>query len=104
MGVSGSLSFVPGGGDPGAGEVVVAAKKRVLKAVKSADSTLGRAVSTVTLLLLLPGSKFLILWLTEVAFGGAVKLGGFFAVTGLIVVLMLARGLVRRLLTRPAEQ
>jgi hypothetical protein len=33
-------------------------------------------------------------------FGDAVQLGGFFAVTGLIVVLMLARAGTRRLLAR----
>ena len=83
-------------------EVVTAAKKRVLGAMKSADSRGRRAVSVATLVLLLPGSKFVVIWLTELAFGGAVKLGGFFAVTLLIFVLMFARGLVRRLLA-PSE-
>jgi len=83
-------------------EVVTAAKKRVLGAMKSADSRGRRAVSVATLVLLLPGSKFVVIWLTELAFGGAVKLGGFFAVTLLIFVLMFARGLVRRLLV-PSE-
>lgn len=84
-------------------EVVMAVKKRTLKALKGANSFPGRLVSVVTLGLLLPGSKLVILWLTELAFGGAVKLGGFFAVTGVIIVMMLARGLVRRLLVIEAH-
>lgn len=80
-------------------EGVTALKKRALERMKSADSLGSRAISIATLVLLLPGSKFAILWLTELVFGSSVKLGGFFAVTLVIVVLMLARALVRRLLS-----
>lgn len=51
-------------------------------------------------MLVLPGSKFLVLELVDLVFGDAVRLGGFFAVTALIIVLMLARGGVRRLFER----
>ena len=79
-------------------EVITWAKKRAKLRFKRADSVLARLISIGTLVLLLPGSKFAILWLTEFVFGGAVKLGGFFAVTLLIVVLMLSRAAVRRVL------
>lgn len=79
-------------------EIITWAKKRALQKFKRADSVLARVISIGTLVLLLPGSKFAILWLTELVFGGAVKLGGFFAVTLLIVVLMLSRAAVRRVL------
>ena len=61
----------------------------------------GRAIGLATLLLLMPGSKFLVLWLVDVIFGDAVNLGGFWLVTGLIITLVAARAGVRWLL---AEQ
>ena len=67
------------------------------------DSIAGRAVFIVTLGLILPGSKFLVLWLTKLVFGSSVMLGGFLAVTGLVVTLMAARGLVRWGLERLAR-
>lgn len=80
-------------------EIITWAKKRALQRFKRADSVLARVISIGTLVLLLPGSKFVILWLTDLVFGGAVKLGGFFALTVLIVVLMLTRAALRRVLT-----
>jgi hypothetical protein len=77
-------------------EVVLWAKKKVVARIRSADSGAARAVSIVTLLLILPGSKFLVLELVHLAFGESVRLGGFFQVTLLIVVLMLARAGMRR--------
>lgn len=71
-------------------------KKKAIHRLRNADSRAAQAVSVATLLVLLPGSKFLILWLTEAVFGGAVNLGGFFSVTLLILTLMLARAGVRR--------
>jgi hypothetical protein len=79
-------------------EVVLAVKKRVVARIRTAGSTAARIAAIATLLLILPGSKLLVLWAVDVVFGDAVSLGGFFAVTGLIVVLMLARGGVRRVL------
>jgi hypothetical protein len=43
------------------------------------------------LVLILPGSKFL-LWLEDLLFGDAVSLGGFWSVTLLVVALTGARG------------
>lgn len=76
-------------------EGVMAVKKAVVRRIKGAVSIAERAVFVVTLVLVLPGSKFLVLWLTKLVFGSSVVLGGFFAVTGLVVTLMVARGLVR---------
>ncbi len=84
-------------------EGVLAVKKVVIRRIKGADSIAGRAVFIVTLVLILPGSKFLVLWLTKLVFGSSVMLGGFLAVTGLVVTLMAARGLVRWGLERLAR-
>ena len=83
-------------------EVVVHVKKRAVARVRSDRSIGARAIGVVVLLLVMPGSKFLVLELVALIFGDAVQLGGFFLVTLLIVVLMLARGLVRRVVA-PAE-
>lgn len=47
---------------------------------------------------MLVGSKFVVLELVAFVFRGQVYLGGFFAVTGLIILLLLARKGVRWLL------
>lgn len=83
-------------------EVVAWVKAKALARIRSDGGLARRAVGVVVLLLVMPGSKFLVLELVDLAFGDAVYLGGFFLVTLLIVVLMLARGAVRRLLVRPA--
>lgn len=85
-------------------EVVVRVKKAALARIRSDGGTARRAVGVVILVLVLPGSKFLVLELVALLFGDAVHLGGFFLVTLLIVVLMLARGAVRRLLTPAPER
>ncbi len=77
-------------------EVVVALKGRLKGRLRSASSVLGRVVAAVGLWLLLVGSKFLVLALVDWVFGDRVSLGGFWLVTGLILVLMLARATVRR--------
>ena len=71
------------------------AKKKIVARIRSADTRRVRIVSAVTLLLVLPGSKFMVLGLVDLVFGDAVHLGGFLQVTALIIVLMLARGGVR---------
>lgn len=81
-------------------EIVVWVKKRIIARIREGTSRGRRAIDVATLVLVLPGSKFLVLELVDLVFGGAVYLGGFFQVTALIVVLMLARGGVRRLLLR----
>jgi hypothetical protein len=79
-------------------EVVVAAKSRVKDRFRSASTPIGKVVAAVMLWLVLFGSKFLVLELTNLVFGAAVDLGGFLSVTLLIVALMLSRAAVRRLL------
>ena len=79
-------------------EVVVAAKKRVAARFRAAETPGGKVVAGVLLWLVLFGSKFVVLEVINLGFGSSVSLGGFFSVTALIVVLMAARGAVRRLL------
>lgn len=78
-------------------EVVLLVKTRIIRRIRTGASGWIRAVNVATLLLVLPGSKFVILLLVDLLFGPAVYLGGFWQVTLLIVVLMLARGGLRRL-------
>jgi hypothetical protein len=79
-------------------EGVLWLKKRVKGRLRDASGALGRVVGVLSLWVVLAGSKFLVLTLEDLLFGDRVELGGFFAVTGLIVVLMLSREGVRRLL------
>jgi len=81
-------------------EVISVLKTRILVRVR-ASRTAARATLNAALLLVLgAGSKFVILWLTDLVFGGAVQLGGFFSVTLLILVLMAARLGIRLLIDR----
>lgn len=82
-------------------EGVLLLKKALVARLRTANSRWGRASALVMLLLVLPGSKFVVLELVALAFAGDVSLGGFFSVTLLIVVLMLTREGVRRLIDRP---
>ncbi len=77
-------------------EVVMVAKTAVVGRIKAARTTQRRIVGAFSLLLVGPGSKFLVLWLTDLVFGDRVYLGGFWQVTALIVTLMLARFAVRK--------
>ena len=79
-------------------EVGVAVKTRGLAGLRSPGRPLVRAINGLTLVVLLPGSKLLILQLEHLLLGDRVSLGGFWPVTGLIVVLMAARRGVRALL------
>lgn len=79
-------------------EVVVAIKDRIKARVKAAASPAGKVGSALLLWLLLITSKLVVLELVALVFGSQVSLGGFWSVTGLILVLMLARAGVRRLL------
>ncbi|GGM40795.1 hypothetical protein [Microbacterium saperdae] len=81
-------------------EIVVWVKSKALARVRSEGAVASRVIGVVVLVLVLPGSKFLVLELVDLVFGDAVQLGGFFLVTLLIIVLMLSRGAVRRLLAR----
>lgn len=81
-------------------EVVAWVKSKALARIRSQGALASRIIGAVVLVLVLPGSKFLVLEIVDLLFGDAVQLGGFFLVTLLIVVLMLSRGVVRRLLDR----
>ncbi|WP_404430234.1 hypothetical protein LG299_11245 [Microbacterium lacus] len=76
-------------------EVVVALKKRVTGSIRTAPNVWRRVISIVSLVALLPGSKFVVLLLVDAVFGESVSLGGFWLVTLLILALMGARALVR---------
>lgn len=56
-------------------EVIVLAKSRILGRIRAADTGIGKTLNGALLLVLSAGSKFLILWLTDVLFGDAVHLG-----------------------------
>ncbi len=58
-------------------EVVLRVKKAVVARLRAASTTARRLTSVVMLVLILPGSKFVVLWLEDVLFGDAVSLGGF---------------------------
>lgn len=82
-------------------EIVVFFKNRAKDRFTSADTPARKLVAGVLLWLILVGSKFVVLELVALVFGDYVSLGGFFAVTGLILVLLVSRAGVRRLLKEP---
>lgn len=79
-------------------EAVVAAKKRIAARLRSAGTPMGKAAAALSLWAVMIGSKFAVLEITHRIFGDRVRLGGFFAVSGLIIVLLSARFAMRRLL------
>ena len=85
-------------------EGVLYVKKRIVARIRGTHSRWVRVLNVAALLLVLPGSKFLVLEIVAWVFGDAVYLGGFLQVTALIIVLMLARGGVRRIVDRPAVE
>lgn len=85
-------------------EVVVWIKDRIKARMKAAPRMVGKVAGALALWAVLVGSKFVVLELVALAFAGQVELGGFFAVTGLILILMLVRAGVRRLLGASATQ
>lgn len=85
-------------------ELVLVVKKRVVARIRAAPTPVGRVVNALSLVLVMAGSKFLVLELTALAFGDFVQLGGFFSVTALILTLMLARAGVRYLLARTDQE
>lgn len=84
-------------------ELVLVVKGLVKQRLKAATGPGGKVLGALLLWIVLAGSKFVVLALEDLLFGDRVELGGFFAVTGLILVLMAARAAVRRLLTVPAR-
>ncbi|MBM7503678.1 hypothetical protein ACFPER_09350 [Agromyces aurantiacus] len=81
-------------------EVIAVLKTRILDRVRSSPTAARKTLNAALLVVLGAGSKFVILWLTDLLFGDAVQLGGFVSVTLLIVVLMAARLGVRLLVDR----
>jgi hypothetical protein len=79
-------------------EVVLVAKKAAVGRLRTAQTPVTRVLGALLLLAVMAGSKFIVLAVTDIVFGGAVQLGGFFAVTALILSLIAARALTRRLL------
>lgn len=82
-------------------EVVLRVKDRVKGMVAAARTLQGKVGAGLLLWLVMVGSKFVVLELVALLFAGRVQLGGFFPVTGLILVLLLARAGVRWLLAEP---
>lgn len=81
-------------------ELIAIVKARILGRVRGSNTAVSKATNAALLVLLGAGSKFVILWLTDVLFGDAVSLGGFLPVTLLVVALMLARTGLRLLIDR----
>jgi hypothetical protein len=79
-------------------EVVLRLKGAVLIRLRGAITRPTRAAFAVALWVVAAGSKLVVLWLIDIAFGGAVSLGGFLPVTLLVAVLLMSWSAVRRLL------
>ncbi len=58
------------------------------------EGTAWRVAGVLTFLLILFGSKFVILWITDVVFRGQVELGGFVEIIVLVVSMIAARAVV----------
>ena len=86
-------------------EVVLRVKNRVKVRLAGASGVFGTSLGALMLWIVLAGSKFVVLTLEDLLFGDRVELGGFFAVTALIIVLMITREGVRALLSeQPAAK
>lgn len=83
-------------------EVVLILKTRVKRRFVAAQSVPAKVVAALGFWALMVGSKFVVLELEALLLGDAVSLGGFFSVTGLIIVLLLSRLGMRRALRRAA--
>ncbi|QIK63131.1 hypothetical protein G7068_07895 [Leucobacter viscericola] len=79
-------------------EAVVWAKTKIVGRIRAAETVRVRVLAGGSFFIVAAGSKALILWLIDVLLGDSVYLGGFFAVTLLVVTLMAARAALRALL------
>ena len=79
-------------------EVVLILKAAVLSRLRGATTRVAKVVFAGALWAVAAGSKLVVLWLIDVAFGGSVSLGGFVPVTLLVLALLASRAAVRRLL------
>ncbi len=82
-------------------EVVVAVKAPLKRRLRSETGPGAKVAAGAVLWIVLVGSKFVVLELEALLFGAYVSLGGFFSVTLLIIVMLLARAGVRMLLSQP---
>lgn len=82
-------------------EVVLALKRPLKRRFADAATTPAKIGALLMLWLLVVASKVVILELVAWVFAGSVHLGGFFAVTGLVLALLAARAAVRWLLAEP---
>lgn len=82
-------------------EAVIRIKNRVKRRFRAATTKSGKVAAGFGLWVVLAGSKFVILELEALLLGDAVSLGGFFSVTALVIVLMVAQSTVRKLLEQP---
>jgi hypothetical protein len=79
-------------------ELVLLLKHVVLARLRAATTPVARTTSALMLWAVAAGSKLVVLWLIDLAFGGSVSLGGFIPVTLLVIALLVSRAAVRRLL------
>ena len=79
-------------------EFVLLLKGAVLARLRGATTRLAKTTSALMLWVVAAGSKLVVLWLIDIAFGGSVSLGGFIPVTLLVIALLVSRAAVRRLL------
>jgi hypothetical protein len=79
-------------------ELVVVLKAKVVDRLRAAKTGRGRVTAALSLWVVAAGSKPMVLELVNLIFGEAVYLGGFIAVTLLVVALLASRAAVRRLL------
>ncbi len=82
-------------------ELVLLLKAKVLERFHAATTRPGKVLAALALWVVAAGSKLVVLELVDLVFGDAVSLGGFLAVTGLVVALLLSRSAVRRLVVDP---
>ncbi len=79
-------------------EAVLLLKSHIIAGLRAASTRRAKAALGTALWVVAAGSKFVVLKLVDLVFGDAVSLGGFLAVTLLIVALLISRAAVRRLL------
>jgi hypothetical protein len=79
-------------------EVVLVLKGAVLSRLRGATTRVSKGALALALWVVAAGSKLVVLWMIDIAFGGSVSLGGFVPVTLLVIALLMSRAAVRRLL------
>lgn len=79
-------------------EVVIVLKTKVMDRLRAATTPRGKVTAALSLWVVAAGSKLVVLELVDLVFGDAVSLGGFIAVTLLVLALLVSRAAVRRLL------